>query len=323
MKPKVLVVGSFVMDLIAVTERFPQAGETIIGTDFSTATGGKGANQAIQAARLGADVTMVGKVGNDSFGREMLESAKQSGVDVSKVMVSETRPSAVGHVQIQTDSQGTENRILVIPGANMDLKTEDVAFLKYEIGKYDLVMLQLEIPMSVNCAVASYAYAAGVPVMLNPAPAAPLPKELLSYLTWISPNEHEAFDLTGIKPIDLTTIEECVLALKKTGVKNVLITLGKEGCVFCGDDETIFSPSVKAERVLDPTAAGDSFMGAFCTAVSAGISVKQALLFANCVGSLTVSKMGAQTSLSYLDDVLAFMKKCEFDITPYLILKGE
>ncbi len=318
MKPKILVVGSFVMDLIAVTARFPQAGETIIGKDFSTAPGGKGANQAIQAARLGAAVTMVGKVGNDAFGREMIASAEQSGVDVSHVMISDSRPSAVGHIQIQSNEQGTENRILVIPGANMDWKTEDIAFLEKEIGQYDLVMLQLEIPMEINCIVARYAHAAGVPVMLNPAPADRLPEELLACLTWISPNEHEAKELTGIEPSNPETIDRCIRTLRQTGVKNVLITLGKAGCAFGADDKTLVSPAIQAEHVVDPTAAGDSFMGAFCTAVAAGVSVGQALLFANCVGCLTVSKMGAQTSLSTKEEVLAFMREKGFDTAPYI-----
>lgn len=322
MNPKILVVGSLVMDLIATTNRFPNAGETIIGNDFSTAPGGKGANQAIQAARLGANVTMVGKIGKDSFGKEMLDSAKNSGVDVSYIMTSETRPSAVGHIQIQTNESGTENRILVLPGANMDITLQDIAFLEKEVSKYDMVMLQLEIPMEINIAVAKFAKAAGVPVMLNPAPADKLPEELLSCLTYISPNEHEAKEITGIEPTNENGIKECVAALKKMGVENVLITLGKEGCAFCNGDEVVISPSVKAEKVVDPTAAGDSFMGAFCTAIAAGISVEKSLLFANCVGSLTVSKMGAQTSLSYLDDVLPMMEEKGFDTTPYKILKG-
>lgn len=317
MHPKILTVGSFVMDLIAVTSRFPKAGETVIGSYFSTAPGGKGANQAIQAARLGADVTMVGKVGNDIFGKEMLASARESGVDISHVSVSVSSSSAIGHIQIQTNESGTENRILVVPGANMDIKPEDVAFLKTEIKRYDMVMLQLEIPMQINCIVAKYAADADVPVMLNPAPADKLPRELLSCLTYISPNEHEALDITGIEPTGENGIKECAAALKNTGVENVLITLGKDGCAFCGDGGIILSPSVKAKTVVDPTAAGDSFIAAFCTAAAAGISVGQSLLFANCVGSLTVSKMGAQTSLSELSEVLDFMKENNFDTSPY------
>ncbi len=322
MKPRILVVGSFVMDLIATTSKFPSAGETIIGNDFSTAPGGKGANQAIAAARLGAAVSMVGKVGDDSFGREMLDSANKSGVDTSNVTVSRTRPSAVGHIQIQTNEQGTENRILVIPGANMDITPENVGFLEEEIKNYDMVMLQLEIPMEINCLVAKYAKAAGVPVMLNPAPADKIPAELLSCLTYISPNEHEAAIITGIEPKGEEGIRACVSEMQKTGVENVIITLGKEGCAFCNGETVIISPCVKAEKVVDPTAAGDSFMGAFCTAVSAGIDIKNALLFANCVGSITVSKMGAQTSLPILDEVFELMNSRGFDVRPFEALKG-
>ena len=322
MRPKILVVGSFVMDLIATTAKFPSAGETVIGNGFSTAPGGKGANQAIAAARLGADVTMVGRVGDDSFGREMLDSANKSGVDISNVTVSRTHPSAVGHIQIQTNEHGTENRILVIPGANMDIKPQNVAFLEKEIGNYDMVMLQLEIPMEINCLVAKYAKAAGVPVMLNPAPADKIPEELLSCLTYISPNEHEAALITGIDAVNAENIGTCVAQLRKTGVENVIVTLGKEGCAFCSGGDVIMSPSVKAEKVVDPTAAGDSFMGAFCTAVSAGIDIENALLFANCVGSITVSKMGAQTALPTLCEVLELMARRGFDPKPFEVLKG-
>ena len=322
MKPKILVVGSFVMDLISTTEKFPDAGESIIGKDFSTAPGGKGANQAICAARLGADVTMVGKVGNDAFGKEILDSAKESGVDVTAVKISKTRPTAVGNVQIQINEQGTENRILVVPGANMNVKAEDVSFLKETIKKFDMVMLQLEIPMEINCMVAKYAKEAGIPVMLNPAPADKIPDELLSCLTYISPNEHEAKIITGIEPNDNESIKKCINELKKTGVENVLITLGKNGCAFYNGENVIFSPCIECEKVLDPTAAGDGFMGAFCTAVSAGIDIEKALIFANCVGSITVSKMGAQTSLPSLEEVFDLMKNRNIDTKAYEILKG-
>ncbi len=321
-KPKILVVGSFVMDLISTTSKFPEKGETIIGMDFSTAPGGKGANQAICAARLGAEVKMVGKVGNDAFGKEILESAKASGVDVSNVKVSKNKPTAVGNVQIQTNEQGTDNRILVIPGANMDIIPEDVAFLENEIKDFDMVMLQLEIPMEINCIVAKYAKNAGVPVMLNPAPADKLPDELLNCLTYISPNEHEAKIITGVEPTDNETIKQSVKKLRNMGVENVLITLGKNGCAFCNGGDVIVSPCVKCEKVLDPTAAGDSFMGAFCASVSAGIDIEKALVFANCVGSITVSKMGAQTSLPTLDEVFDLMKNRNIESKYYEILKG-
>lgn len=185
--PRILVVGSFVMDLIVSAPRFPQSGETVLGSGYQTAPGGKGANQAVQAARLGAQVTMVGKVGDDAFGRQLVDSARQAGVDVSRVIVSRETFSAIGNVQLEVCQGRTANRIIVVPGANMTIVPEEVAFLKEEIAKFDLVILQLEIPMEINLLVASYARAKGVPVMLNSAPAAPLSPELMPLLTYISP----------------------------------------------------------------------------------------------------------------------------------------
>ncbi|MBQ5840641.1 MAG: ribokinase [Clostridia bacterium] len=323
MKPKILVVGSFVMDLIVTTQRFCNAGETVIGNGFSTAPGGKGANQAVQAARLGADVTMVGKVGNDDFGRNLIHSAAQSGVNTDYIFTTDSAPTAVGNVQIQKNESGTENRIIVVPGANFEITEADVAFLEEKIADYDMVILQHEIPQAVNCKVAAYAKAKGIPVMLNPAPSAEVPKELISCLTYISPNEHEAEDIVGIKPESDRAIEHAITALHDMGVTNVLITLGKAGCAFSDGEKVMESPSVNMGVVVDPTAAGDSFIGAFCTAVAAGVDYEQALVFANCTASITVSRMGAQTSLPTYDEVLSAMREKGFDTEIYQIIKGE
>lgn len=322
-KPRVLVVGSLVMDLIVTTEHFCNAGETVIGNGFSTAPGGKGANQAVQAARLGADVTMVGRVGNDDFGKNLINSANMSGVNTKYVFVTDDAPTAVGNVQIQKNEEGTENRIIVVPGANHKITLEDVAFLKDSISQYDIVIMQHEIPQEVNSAVAAYAKAAGVAVMLNPAPAASVPAGLISCLTYISPNEHEAAAIVGINPDSKEAINEAVAALHKMGTENVLITLGKNGCAFSDGEKIVNAPSVDVAPVLDPTAAGDSFIGAFCTAVSAGIEIEKALLFANCTAGITVSRMGAQTSLPTLEEVLDLMQTKGYDTAPYSVLKGE
>ena len=225
-KAKILVVGSFVMDLIVTTPRFPAKGETVLGSRYTTASGGKGANQAVQSARSGAEVTMVGKVGQDAFGDAMLQSVGSSGVNVERVIRSETEPSAVGNVQIEEKDGQTNNRIIVVSGANMAITPEEVAFLKEEVAQYDMVILQLEIPMEINAIVARYAHEKGVPVMLNSAPYADMPQELLENITYISPNEHEAALLTGR---ELATDEDIRWALRKIqekGVRNALITLG-------------------------------------------------------------------------------------------------
>ncbi len=313
-KAKILVVGSFVMDLIVTTPRFPAEGETVLGTHYTTASGGKGANQAVQAARAGAQVTMFGKVGMDAFGDAMLQSVGASGVNTEHVVRSATEPSAVGNVQIETRDGQTNNRIIVVSGANMAITPEEAAFLKEEIARYDMVILQLEIPMEINCIVARYAHEKGVPVMLNSAPYAPMPQELLQNITYISPNEHEAALLTGR---ELKTDEDIRWALEeiqKMGVRNALITLGSRGVAYLSEaGELLVAPAAKNLQVADPTAAGDSFVGAFCTAVCSGMEIRDALVFANYTAGLTCCRMGAQPSLPCLNEIFAFMEKHGID----------
>ena len=319
-KPKILVVGSFMMDLIVSTGRFPNSGETVIGKSFNTASGGKGANQAVQAARLGADVTMVGKVGDDGFGREMTASVAASGIHTQHILADPDHASGVGSITLEVEEgQKSRNRIIVVPGANMAITPEEVDFLKEEIAAYDMVMLQLEIPMEINELVAKYAYEQGVPVMLNSAPSAPLSAELLSHLSYISPNEHEAADLTGIeirkqgKEVNRADVDAAVQALLAKGVQNVIITLGSSGAIVANARESHYCPCIDVVGVKDPTAAGDSFVGAYTTAVCAGLAPAQALEFASYAATITVSKIGAQPSLPTLDEVIALMKEQKFD----------
>ena len=317
-KPKILVVGSFVMDLIVSTDRFPNSGETVLGSSYHTAPGGKGANQAVQAARLGADVTMMGKVGQDVFGQELLNSAAASGVNVSRVIKDSSVPSAVGNVQLEVTPEGTANRIIVVSGANMAITSDDVAFLEQEIDQFDLVILQLEIPMEINCLVASWAKRKGVPVMLNSAPYAPLPEALLACTSYISPNEHEAALLTRL-PVDTDAhIADALHALQALGVEHALITLGSRGVACLGADGAVVTvPALQGLDVKDPTAAGDSFVGAFCVAVCLGVSLEQALRFANHTAAITVCRMGAQPSLPTVDEVLALMRSRGEDVSPF------
>lgn len=315
MKPKILVVGSMAMDLTVTSERFVGEGETIFGNGFSSAPGGKGANQAVQAARLGAEVTMLGKLGKDDFGLSLIESLKQSGVNTEKILFSENVSTGVAVIQIQKNDKGTENKIIVIKGSNNELTVDDVAFLENEIADYNMVILQHEIPQEVNCRVAEFAKAKGVLVMLNPAPSSEVPKELISCLSYICPNEHEASDIVGIKPESEDSIKQAIERLHDMGVDNVLITLGKVGCAFSDGTKIINSPSIDVAPVVDPTAAGDSFIGAFCTAVSSGVSADDALIFANCTAGITVSRMGAQTSLPTISEVSSVMKEKGYNIS--------
>lgn len=310
-KPKILVVGSFVMDLIVSTGRVPDAGETVIdGLSFNTAPGGKGANQAVQAARLGAQVKLAGKVGMDMFGDMLLKSAEEAGVDTSLVLREESVSSGVGNIILEVKpGKPVENRIIVVPGANMKLGVKDVEFVSGLVSQYDMVLLELEIPMEVNEAVTEYAFNKSIPVMLNPAPAAQLSDNLLSKLTFISPNEHEACQLTGVKikkdggTVDLDTVEQAAGVLLDRGVKNVIVTLGDCGAAFMSKRKFIYRPCVEGIEAVDPTAAGDSFTGAFCTGICMGMSEEEALDFAGYTAAITVSRMGAQPSLPYLYEV--------------------
>lgn len=319
-KPKILVVGSFVMDLIVSTKKVPGTGETVLGKNFKTAPGGKGANQAVQAARLGAEVTMVGKVGNDSFGRELIKSAKAAGIHAQHILIDQQAPSAVGNILLEvSEGKKSKNRIIVVSGANMQITPQDVAFLKEEVASYDMVILQLEIPMEINEIVANYAFKKGVPVMLNPAPSAPLSSDLLSHLTYISPNEYEAADLSGISilsghnGVHMEDVKSAAKELLRQGVENVIITLGSNGVAAANLKGLIYSPCVDVVDVKDPTAAGDSFVAAFCVGICTGLTNQQALDFASYTATLTVSRMGAQPSLPTLDEVTALMEREHFE----------
>ena len=314
------------MDLVALADRAPELGETVIGTGFRTAPGGKGANQAVQAARLGAETFMAGCVGDDSFGREMVAALKAAGVDTRHVKVSGAHPSGVGHIEVQTGASGVQNRIIVAPGANYDLKPADLDWLKGEIGSFDIVIMQLELEMETIEYVASLAHGAGVPVMLNPAPAAALSDKLLSCLTFLSPNETEAALLTGVRTdasgrLTDEALQSAAKVLMGKGVPNVIITLGDQGAAVCSAGGIQRVPCVKMTKVQDPTAAGDSFVGAFCAGYAAGLSIREALSLAVHTAAITVCGFGAIPSLPALDKVLALVRERGTDT--YLIDKLE
>lgn len=329
-KPRILVVGSFVMDLIATTERVPKSAQTVYGKSFHMAPGGKGANQALQCARLGADVTMMGCVGDDIFGEKLLETPRAAGVDVSHVLVRRGETSGIGHVTLEVTEHTAQNRIVVIPGANQTLTVDEVSWIREDIGTYDMVLLQLEVPLAVNLAVARWAKEAGVPVMLNPAPATDLDDELLRLVAYLTPNEQEAsvetglplgFDENGPRRGDLRQI---AAALWNKGVENVIITLGGSGSAVVEADGIRDIPCVHMDHVADPTAAGDSFVGALSVGLTAGLSREEALTFASHTAALTVSRMGAMPSLPTLDEVVALLKErnCrEIDLSALDVLR--
>lgn len=307
-KPNILVVGSFVMDQIMTTHIFPKPGQTVFSDRFHKAPGGKGANQAVQMARLGANVTMVGKLGQDSNGDELYNACAAAGVNMDRVIRDNTVPTGCASIIIHEENGTRQNRILVCQGANMALTAPEIAFLKEEIAQYDMVVLQLEIPMEINMLVADWAWKAGVPVMLNPAPSAPLSDSLLQKVTFLSPNETEAEALTGI-PVRgdgiTSSMEEAGKAadiLLKQGVQKVIITLGSAGAALFDGKDSIFAGS-EPTVVVDPTAAGDSFIGAFSVEMCRSANTGEALRYANRVAAITVSKMGAIPSLPTEEEV--------------------
>ena len=314
-KPKILVVGSFVMDIIATTEVIPGRGQAVYGKEFHMAPGGKGANQAVQCARLGADVTLCGCVGDDIFAEELLRIPQEANIHMEHVVRRSGVSSGIGHITLEVTGNTAQNRIVILPGANRTLTVEEVSWIKDEISTYDIVLLQLELPIEVNRAIARWAKEAGVPVMLNPAPATELDDELLTYVSYLTPNEQEAStemhlplrtEKDGPYEQDIQAIAD---ALKKKGVQHVIITLGSSGSVVVREDSLCFISPVHMPHVVDPTAAGDSFCGALCVGLTVGMTEEQALNFASHTAAITVSRMGAMPSLPVLQEVLDLMKE--------------
>ena len=313
-RPKILIAGSFNMDLTASCTRAPQAGETVIGKKFRTAPGGKGFNQAVQCARLGADVTMVGKVGEDDFGRALLEAAKGEGIDISHVLADPDEATGIAIITLEETDEGTQNRIVVCPGANFTISAQEIGWLREAVGNYDMVIMQFELPMEIVETIAEWAHEAGVPVMVNPAPAAPMSDRLLSAVTFLSPNEHEAAILTGHSisvenGIDYDDVRAVADAFRKRGVKNLIITMGGNGSIAVGESGIHHTECVKMPHVADPTAAGDSFVASFCTVLAAGLPADKALDFASHAAAITVTRMGAMPSLPTITEVQELLRE--------------
>ncbi|WP_449621150.1 ribokinase [Robertmurraya sp. Marseille-Q9965] len=296
---KILVIGSFMTDLVVQTPKVPVEGETIIGSTFNRFTGGKGANQAVAAARLGGDVTMIGKLGEDDFGREHIDALKAENVNHQSVIYDSQSNTGVGNIVID---QNGNNRIVVIPGANLRLTEKDIASFENVIIDSDIVVLQLEIPMETVYKSIELAHKHGKTIILNPAPAQPIKSIYIDKVDYFIPNETEASLLTNIEVSSLETAEKAAETLLMQGYKNVIITLGSKGVLFKNSSEMKY---VKAHTVkaVDTTAAGDSFIGSFAYGLSNEMSVEQSLNLAVAASALTVTKLGAQPSLPKIDDV--------------------
>ena len=300
----ILVIGSFMMDLVVRTPRAPEKGETVIGESFSRFPGGKGANQAVSAARLSGKVTMVGKVGDDEYGNEAIETLKQERINTDYILRDYKHPTGVGVITLENSG---DNRIVVIPGANLAYTEDELSTIKYLIKNSKILVVQLEMNLSMVHKAVTYAFMQQVPVILNPAPAQVLSDELLGKVTYLTPNETEAELLTGIKVRSMEDAENAGKVLLNKGVKNVIITLGENGALLVNHAGTYHVPGFSV-KPYDTVAAGDAFNGALAVGISNGKPLIDVVRYANAVGALTVTKEGAIPSLPRIDEVEAFMK---------------
>lgn len=304
---RIVVVGSSNTDLVVRCQRAPAPGETVLGGKFFTAAGGKGANQAVAAARLGAEVWFVAKVGDDAFGRQALAGLQAEGVHCDFVTVDPRHPSGVALIVVEEHGQ---NRIVVALGANEHLTPADVDKAAAVIAGADALLVQLETPLETVSHAVGLAARAGVLVILNPAPGSPLPEELLQQVSVITPNESEAQLLTGLKPTDQAQAREVAACLHLRGVKNVILTLGAKGAFFSDGSNCLFVPGF-AVKAVDTTAAGDAFNGALAVGLVRGLALPQAVRYANAAAALAVQKLGAQPSLPRAAEVEAFLAGTE------------
>ena len=284
---KIIVIGSSNVDMVVRTSHLPAPGETILGGEFFMNQGGKGANQAVAIKRLGGNLIFMAKLGNDVLGRQSVGYFKKEGIDTRYIALDEDSASGVALISVDDHA---ENSIVVASGANMLLNEQDVDKMLEEMCEGDILLMQLEIPLQTVEYAARKAFGKGVKVVLNPAPARSLPKELFRHLYMVTPNRIEAEMLTGIKIANDADVEKVAEEICAMGVKNVIITLGSKGCLI-------------REEGVDTTAAGDTFNGALCVGLSEGMDLKQAAVMASKASSIAVTRMGAQSSIPYREEL--------------------
>ena len=306
----VICLGSINMDLVVRTPRFANPGETIVGLDFYTAPGGKGANQAVASGRLGADVIMFGRIGDDIFGKNLLKNLQDNHVDIEGIKTDDKLPTGTALITVDNNA---ENKIIIIPGANGAVDVSDINNLTPSLEKASILMLQLEIPLDTVITAARKAKEKGVKVLLDPAPARELPDELLQCCDFITPNETEAKILTGIRIENYADAKKSAEVFLEKGVQAVIVKMGSKGSYYYNGSVEIKNPAFKVDAV-DTVAAGDAFNGGFAAAFSEGKSTEEILRWANACGALSTTKLGAQPSMPSREELISFLKKVQAGI---------
>lgn len=301
---KILVAGSTNMDMVVNTPTFPAPGETVIGKRFFMNAGGKGANQAVAAARLGGDVLFLAKTGNDIFGKQMMTNLKNEKIKTDFILTDPEQPSGIALITVNDKG---ENHIVVAPGANANLSPEDAGKIVVELNASGVILMQLETPVETIGHIAEMGWKKDKTVILNPAPARALPADLWKHITILTPNKNEAEFLSGIQITDLDTAEKSARLLMKKGPSVIVITLGSEGALLFDGSITKHIP-VPRVKVVDSTAAGDTFNGALAVTLAEGKSLEDAVFFANHAAALSVQKAGAQQSVPTRNEVTNFLK---------------
>ncbi|MFZ2487225.1 MAG: ribokinase [Anaerolineae bacterium] len=303
MSAKIAVVGSLNMDLVVRSPRIPLPGETIIGRELHTVPGGKGANQAVAAARLGGAVAMIGRVGQDSFAAALLDNLTANQVDPTWVTQDPTAASGVALIVVDDTAQ---NSIVVASGANMTLTPQHISEAEAALAAADVLLLQFETPLDSALQAARLARQHGATVVLNPAPAQPIPADLLQAVDVVIPNETETTLLTGLPVHTLAEAETAAQALLASGAPAVVITLGGRGVLLAQSDGAQHVPAFPITPI-DTTAAGDAFVGGLAVALGEGKPLVEAIRWGNAAGALAATRLGAQTSLPYRAELLAML----------------
>lgn len=288
------------MDLVAQAERLPRAGETLLGQSFATVPGGKGANQAVAAARLGGQVAMIGCVGADAYGHALRQALADEGIDCQGVRVAEDVATGIAMIVVDANSQ---NAIVIVAGGNGQLESTDIERFDGLLQTADVVVCQLEIPYPVVAFALQRAHEAGKTVILNPAPVTgPLPSQWLGWIDYLIPNETEAQALTGLAVNSVAEAEQAASLLREAGAGKIIVTLGERGVLFADGVQSRHSPGRKVQAV-DTTAAGDTFVGGFAAALARGVDECQAIAFGQAAAALSVTRAGAQPSIPTLAQV--------------------